>query len=739
MSGFWGRKGETLMFSAKEVKTLIDAHRGILDGFQEILTAEEGAKEKIVVSAKALVSAEVLKHLEEIPIEEINRDKQGFRTKPLRDGGYTTFADLAEATVAEIENLPGIGPESALSIKNFVDEIASKMQEGIYIRLSEDNKTRESEALVRTLSDYYFLSPIVKEVHLLQTQGSKKLEQKMESAFPLTKKLRRHFLSQEKKREAVESTLFLKDLMSSTYGEYSDRVFKKYMHWNLGQFGDPWKEFVKHPVEFYHLLEKFCPQFTTGEDLLYGLPETLADEIRDEELLLEGLKCQLRPYQEWGVKYILHQGRVLLGDEMGLGKTIQGIAAMVCLRNKGATRFLVVCPAGVLINWCREIEKRSDLTLIKIHGKGREEALQEWTERGGVAVTTYETTRRFPLEKMAKIDLLIVDEAHYIKNPQAQRTKNVKSISKSAEDILLMTGTPLENRIGEMIGLIELLSKETAARIEGMAFLSTAPKFKREIATVYYRRKREDVLKELPELIETEEWCTLRSKEREIYEYLAMCGAPLAILRQLSWNVGIPEESSKALRLKEILERVEDEERKIIVFSFFLKTLKLVEEVVGNKCIGTITGAASPGERLEIIDRFDKAPPGSVLVSQIEAGGTGLNIQSASVIILCEPQFKPSIENQAIARAYRMGQTRNVLVFRLLCEDTIDENLMKMVEEKQMIFDTFADESAAVNQMKDLDKRAVEQMVERERQKVREKVGENWEERMKELGNKYNY
>ena len=108
-----------------------------------------------------------------------------------------------------------------------------------------------------------------------------------------------------------------------------------------------------------------------------------------------------------------------------------------------------------------------------------------------------------------------------------------------------------------------------------------------------------------------------------------------------------------------------------------------------------ISGAVSPQRRQEIVDLFDQAPAGSVLAAQIQSGGTGLNIQSASVVILCEPQFKPSIENQAIARAYRMGQTRNVLVYRLLCEDTVDEKLTGLLEDKQAIFDAFADESEA--------------------------------------------
>ena len=125
--------------------------------------------------------------------------------------------------------------------------------------------------------------------------------------------------------------------------------------------------------------------------------------------------------------------------------------------------------------------------------------------------------------------------------------------------------------------------------------------------------------------------------------------------------------------------------------------------MLDSDCIGPITGDVSPAQRQEIVDSFEKAPVGTVLVSQIQAGGTGLNIQSASVVILCEPQVKPSIENQAISRAYRMGQTRNVLVYKLLCDDSVDERMVEMLREKQQAFDAFADESAAAKESIELD------------------------------------
>jgi SNF2 family DNA or RNA helicase len=182
------------------------------------------------------------------------------------------------------------------------------------------------------------------------------------------------------------------------------------------------------------------------------------------------------------------------------------------------------------------------------------------------------------------------------------------------------------------------------------------------------------------------------------------------------------EKSSKATRLLELVSEAESEQRKVIVFSFFLDTIEKVGAMLGDKCIGPINGSVSPARRQEIVDEFDKAPAGSVLVAQIQSGGTGLNIQSASVVIICEPQFKPSIENQAVSRAYRMGQSRNVLVYRLLCEDTVDEKITALLEEKQAVFDAFADRSAVGEESLELDERTFGEIMNEEYERVSEKA-----------------
>ena len=165
--------------------------------------------------------------------------------------------------------------------------------------------------------------------------------------------------------------------------------------------------------------------------------------------------------------------------------------------------------------------------------------------------------------------------------------------------------------------------------------------------------------------------------------------------RRVSWSDPKLNGSSKNHRMEEIIEEASRERRKIIIFSYFLDTIEHIRNYYGDKCLQPITGAVPPARRQEILNTFDKSSEGTILLAQIMTGGTGLNIQAASVVIICEPQFKPSTESQAISRSYRMGQTRNVLVYRLLCKDTVDERIRELLHQKQQIFDDYADISEA--------------------------------------------
>ena len=706
-----------------DAKRLIEKHRSLIEQLAAAEASLDTLRDDVQKSSDALVAKEVLRILKEIPIDEINRDKRGIRIKALREHGYHTIADIAPASVHSIASIHGISEDRAYEIKRIVNDIVSTARQGTKIRLSEDSKTTEATKVVSAISKLRSSESHIIECRKLLRSEKENIEYGIEDLLPATGGLKWFFSSSAKKKKAIAAYEALSTLINGSYAQKAHENLDRLEEIDSTTGSAAWQDFSSNSIRFFNTLEDINPGILGTDDAVYGLPEDLAREIQDQAFFPDGLLCELRRYQEWGVKYALHQEKVLLGDEMGLGKTVQAIATMVSLKNTGATHFMVVCPASVLTNWCREIRKMSKLSVTKIHGSDRYSAVQSWLKTGGVAVTTYETTGHINMNHDFQFSLLVVDEAHYIKNPLAQRTMNVNAISEHAERLLFMTGSALENKVDEMVSLINMLQPKIAASVYGMEFLSSAPQFRERVAPVYYRRKREDVLTELPDLIENREWCTMTHIEEAVYEE-AVLGKHYADARRVSWNVENLKDSSKAARMMELISEAAADGRKVIVFSFFLDTIRKVASLVGNQCFGPINGSISPQRRQEIIDEFDKAPAGAVLVAQIQAGGTGLNIQSASVVIICEPQFKPSIENQAISRAYRMGQTRNVLVYRLLCEGTVDEKITSLLESKQAIFDAFADKSVAANESKELDDKTFGNIIKEEIDRINAKRGQ---------------
>lgn len=707
-------------FSSDEAKRLLQIHHDTLKMLREGEASENEYREKVKAAADAIVAQGVLNVLKEAPVEELGRSKRGLRVKALREHGYNTVADVAAASVHSLASVYGISEDTAYSIKGIANGMAAEARKGVKISLSSDNRTKEATALILALFQYRRSMPVADKCHALLTANAKKIKYAEEDLNAVRGSVKWLFSSKVKKQKAIEAFEMLSALQGGDYGRQAEELFAELDAIERSRSGDAWQAFAENPIRFTNDLEDIDPSVLGNDDSVYGLPEELAREIQEECFFPEGLLCKLRKYQIWGVKYALHQERILLGDEMGLGKTVQAIATMVSLRNTGGTHFMVVCPASVLANWCREIRKMSLLSVTKIHGTGRKSAFETWLRTGGVAVTTYETTAYLALPFDFKFKMLVVDEAHYIKNPEARRSENVRNISLHAERLMFMTGTALENKVDEMINLIRILQPNVARQVQGLAFMSAAPQFRMAVAPVYYRRKREDVLTELPDLIESEEWCAMGYEEEMAYEQAVM-SKNFAEARRVSWNVDDIRASSKAARLVELVNEAASEGRKVIVFSFFLDTIRKVSMLLGSRCIGPINGSVAPQRRQEIIDEFDNAPAGSVLVAQIQSGGTGLNIQSASVVIICEPQFKPSIENQAIARAHRMGQHRDVLVYRLLCENTVDEKMLELLATKQAEFDAFADKSAAAMQTPELDDRSFGEIIKEEIDRINAK------------------
>ena len=433
-----------------------------------------------------------------------------------------------------------------------------------------------------------------------------------------------------------------------------------------------------------------------------------------------GFNGILMAYQEFGTKYILYQERVLLGDEMGLGKTIQAIAAMIHIKAEDAgSHFLIVCPASVLINWCREIKKFSDIDTYLIHGTFIRETFEKWQSWGGAAVTNFETMGKIVdyIDNHMRLSLLIIDEAHYIKNPDAQRTRNIRRLDNESDRILMMSGTPLENRVEEMCSLIDFIRPDMSSEIRSLAQMSSVPQFREMIAPFYIRRTRDQVLKELPEIEEEQEWCLMSTRDKELYIY-DITQNDFAGMRRVSFRDENLSGSAKAGRLVELCDLACEEGRRVVVYSFFRETIDRIRSLLGGRCAGVICGTTPITERQAIIDKYSEDEEGRVLICQVQSGGIGLNIQAASVVIFCEPQIKPSLTNQAISRVYRMGQVHNVLVYHLLCEDTVDEAMLIRLSEKQSEFDTYADRSVMAEATDNLlDREWIRQFIDKEREK----------------------
>lgn len=683
-------------FSVDQALGVLTKARGIdslIKSFEQLSAVlEEGVKS----SARRYIMEGMLEELRKIPIDELNRNRRGIRIKALKDAGYQSIEDVFTATQYGLSSIRGLSEEGAREIKTEAAEMADRVRGTIKIRLSADRRTLGSDAVVRSAYALRTWNGLRSSFRRAASLVSAEVDQAESRLACATRHLSWLFASDEEVSQAAGAFRRLTVFLDSAECQRAEDLLRSASMIKSGDFStdEAWESFCGDPVSFVNVLEEIVPDAVGSGDNLFGLPEDLAREIQDQDYFPDGLLCTLRRYQEWGVKYILHQEKALLGDEMGLGKTVQAIATMVSLRNVGEKRFIVICPASVLENWCREIARFSRLRVTKVHGRTCTSAFDEWKRVGGVAVTTYETAVKLALAQGERYGLAVVDEAHYIKNPDAARSVNVRRLLTGANRIVMMTGTAIENKVDEMLTLIGYLRPEIAASARPLAFMAGAQRFRDKIAPVYYRRKREDVLTELPELIESEEWCTLNSFERNAYEHTVLERNFMA-MRRVSWNVNDLDDSSKAHRLLEIVEDACGEGRKVLVFTFFLKTAEAICGLMGDRCIGFINGSVAPARRQEIVEAFESAPAGSVLVSQVQSGGTGMNIQSASVVVFCEPQLKPSIENQAISRAYRMGQTRSVLAYRLLCVNTVDERIMELLKKKQAIFDAFADKSSA--------------------------------------------
>ncbi len=247
----------------------------------------------------------------------------------------------------------------------------------------------------------------------------------------------------------------------------------------------------------------------------------------------------------------------------------------------------------------------------------------------------------------------------------------------------------MENRVEEFRNLVGYLQPQLAATVAGRDAVAGPTAFRRAVAPVYLRRNQDDVLMELPDLIRADEWVEFGRDDFAAYREAVAQGNFMA-MRRAAFAPGTPAGSAKLTRLLEIVDESKANGLKVVIFTNFRDVLATAHAAIGGHAFGPIAGGVSLDRRQQLIDEFTAADGHAVLLAQIQAGGTGLNIQAASVAIICEPQVKPSLEEQAIARLHRMGQLRRVQSHRLLVAGSVDQRMVEILRAKAQLFDEYA-------------------------------------------------
>ncbi|MBR4999055.1 MAG: DEAD/DEAH box helicase, partial [Clostridia bacterium] len=356
-----------------EVKQTISQIETFDVSLHEIIERYNNHNATIDLLVKEYIDNELEQILKGIDIEEINRGDLAVRTSLLKQHGITNFLKVYKMQGMNAFNrIVGISRETAVKIKNQVYKDAKILRQGLYPHLDIDKKEKHSNELVKAIYITLKAQEFVEKAQELNAQYHNKIKENTEKAKIINNKLKWFFLNKKHKQEAITA---YEELIKIEKNDYL--VDAEYVANNIEQVfsvtsAKAWKDFEINSAQYHAILDKHSDIKLDETINKNGLKNDLVESVVSLEPDFTGLKCTLRNYQEFGTKYILHQGYVLLGDEMGLGKTIEAIASMVALRNYGEGKFLVVCPASVLINWCREIKQHSDLQVFKLHGEERD-------------------------------------------------------------------------------------------------------------------------------------------------------------------------------------------------------------------------------------------------------------------------------------------------------------------------------------------------------------------------------
>ncbi|HFD8691696.1 TPA: DEAD/DEAH box helicase [Clostridium perfringens] len=484
--------------------------------------------------------------------------------------------------------------------------------------------------------------------------------------------------------------------------------------------------------------------FIKGGNVLQEIVGKLLNKEFKRKLVPKALNAELRPYQKEGFKWIneitdLGFGGVL-ADDMGLGKTLQIIAFLLSQKK---SKSIVVVPTSVIYNWMDEFEKFApSIRVGLVHGskskrdkvlrdfkrglgiKIEEENLKEkYYEKYDVLLTTYGTLKNDEKAyENLSFDYCIIDEAQNIKNPTAQATLSVKNIKSRCN--IALTGTPIENNLMELWSIFDFVMPGylfTKERFRERFILdeSNLSELKSLITPFILRRLKEDVLSELPEKLEKKYLVEMKGKQKQLYSSYVKAiknqlnenksseksgrdkinlFAYLTKLREicLDPSLVVPDYtggSSKLTVVKEIVKDASESGKKILLFSQFTSVLQKIEEDFKKEDISYLylDGGTSAKDRVERVKKFNEDSNIKVFLISLKAGGVGLNLTSASMVIHFDPWWNPAVEDQATDRAHRFGQENKVEVIKLVAKDTIEEKIVLMQEDKRELIQSLMD------------------------------------------------
>lgn len=653
-----------------------------------LVRGSDEARGRVKPAFTALRDQMVRRDLDQIPVARLKDATDGrLRLGVIETAGFTSVLDILNTSVPVLEAINGVGPQTAMQVQAAARQVATAVEDDLKFRVDLDPSNQLSTNLLKELYRWDRLHQAVTGIEDDLCMAALRLASLARLSAPVNGRV--GFFTGGSSGGTFKTSLVRE--WSDWAAPNDDRLkqAEAALPHEAVRAEDVWSDFERRSADYYGLLGELVDLKLDVAATEGYLPAEIVAQVHNQMLDDTFSRVSLRGYQSFGARFALVQKRVIIGDEMGLGKTIQAIAAMAHLKATGATRFLVVCPTSVLINWTREVAERSTLIGFRLHGPERAANLKAWNRNGGVGVTTFEGLRSLAISRDVKLAMLVVDEAHYVKNPKAMRSRSVARIIPQAQRIMFMTGTPMENRVEEFKNLVAYLQPELISEIGGAQAIVGATAFRKSVAPVYLRRNQEDVLAELPPLVQVDEWEEFGSADFAAYRDAVQAGNFMA-MRRAAFACPDPKQSAKLQRLLELVDEAGDNGHKVIVFSYFRDVLATVQSALGARAFGPLNGSVPAAQRQLLVDAFSAAKGHSVLVSQIQAGGVGLNMQAGSVVILCEPQVKPTLEAQAIGRAYRMGQVRSVQVHRLLVANSVDQRMLEILDSKSRLFDEYA-------------------------------------------------